>query len=249
MCSWTALTAVCKTGIRWLWVRPRAHLTLTAEGERPGRHAPTNQVTSAPQLSMTGRGQGCFRPRSTGMSLAGVWRRRRRCARVSAQVRSCGWAGLTPLPAPPGGLPRPAWPSLLCGSEAGGARLCGRPPLCLLCVCCLFGMELVSQLWRAGRQTGLPFLFCFVFLRRAIFSPLETILGLGGYNSGFHVEGHTRPPWLRGVSKPGRGRRRTRPVCPRGRTTLRRARREGRMGLQWCAARLKTALRNVRMSE
>lgn len=104
-------------------------------------------------------------------------------------------------PAPP----RPARPSLLCGSEAGGARLCGRPPLCLLCVCFLFGMELVSQLWRAGRQTGLPFLFCFVFLRRAIFSPLETILGLGGYNSGFHVERHIRPPWLRGCLNPGGG--------------------------------------------
>ena len=68
---------------------------------------------------------------------------------------------------------------LLLGPERLRA-LSAAPSLCLLCVCLSFWDEVCfSSSDRLARQTGLPFLFCFVFLSTAIFSPLKTIPGRG----------------------------------------------------------------------
>lgn len=60
------------------------------------------------------------------------------------------------------------------------SRLCQPLLLHVCCVCLSFWDEVCfSSSDRLARQTRLPFLFCFVFMSMAIFSPLKTILRLG----------------------------------------------------------------------
>lgn len=60
------------------------------------------------------------------------------------------------------------------------AQLCQQLLLRVCCVCLSFWDEVCfSSSDRLARQTRLPFLFCFVVMSMAIFSPSKTILRLG----------------------------------------------------------------------
>ena len=79
---------------------------------------------------------------------------------------------------PPSALPGCVLPH--CSLVPRCSQLLAAPSPCLLCVCLSFWDEVCfSSSDRLARQTRLPFLFCFVFTRMAIFSPLKTILRLG----------------------------------------------------------------------
>lgn len=69
---------------------------------------------------------------------------------------------------------------LYCSLAWSFSGLCQQQLLHVCCVCLSFWNEVCfSSSDRLARQTRLPFLFCFVFMSTAIFSPLKTILRLG----------------------------------------------------------------------